>query len=320
VHVSIVIPTYRRPESLMQCLDAIDVQSLPPSEVVVVCREGDIGTLAAATQWARKTHSYQSQVILVDKPGQIAALRRGVDSVSGDIVVFTDDDTVPKPDWIERLIGHYRDPMVGGVGGRDVINGLNNCATASRVGVITWYGKMIGNHHLGCRNASEVDVLKGANASFRRHLVTLPDFFRGDGAEVHNEVYICLTVRRLGYKLIYDPDIQVNHFPADRFDEDQRNVVVPLAIRNASFNFMATCLTLLRLRLVIPMMIYTLVIGHRGGPGMLRLVVGVIRRETDVIQSYVPCQLGLWDAFHFYLESRSTGGGDAFSRTCHKIQ
>ena len=34
-----------------------------------------------------------------------------------DPVLFTDDDTVSTPDWVEKLIRWFEDPEVGGVGG-----------------------------------------------------------------------------------------------------------------------------------------------------------------------------------------------------------
>jgi glycosyltransferase involved in cell wall biosynthesis len=41
--------------------------------------------------------------VLEPKPGKNAALNTGLDHVAGDLVVFTDDDALPKPDWLVRL-------------------------------------------------------------------------------------------------------------------------------------------------------------------------------------------------------------------------
>ncbi|WP_249226911.1 glycosyltransferase family 2 protein [Alicyclobacillus mengziensis] len=310
MRVSVVIPTFQRPNRLVRCLRGISNQHQLPDEVIVVCRSTDFPSIRTVNDW-RTDSVVCSRLLLVDKPGQIAALKTGLAAVTGEVVVFTDDDTVPASDWIERLLTYYDDPTIGGVGGRDVINGVHRQPIARRVGVLTWFGKLIGNHHLGCESVQEVDVLKGANASFRTQLVSFPNFFQGDGAEVHNEVYVCLRIRRMGYKLVYDPDIQVDHFPAPRFDVDQRDMVVPLAIRNATFNFIVTCFMFLPRSSLVSVLMYNILIGHKGGPGFLRFVLGLARKETDIISSYVPCQLGMWQAIHHYVRSRARDKWDS---------
>src|SRR5262249_39930913 len=37
------------------------------------------------------------------KPGKNAALNAGIELVLGDLVVLTDDDAIPKPDWLVRM-------------------------------------------------------------------------------------------------------------------------------------------------------------------------------------------------------------------------
>ena len=46
----------------------------------------------------------------------------GIAAAAGDIVGFIDDDAVPHPDWLDRILAPYRDPRVGAVGGHTVDN------------------------------------------------------------------------------------------------------------------------------------------------------------------------------------------------------
>lgn len=302
MHVSVVIPSYQRPHRLLSCLDGVEKQERLPDEVIVVCRSADMDSIATVEQWRTKSR-LSVCLLLVDAPGQIAALRKGLTAVRGDVVVFTDDDTVPACDWIQRIMGYYNDPSIGGVGGRDIINGLDVPSQGRRIGVLTWYGKLIGNHHLGCLTAQDVDVLKGANASFRTSLVSFPDFFRGEGAEVHNEVYVCLRVRQMGYRLIYDPEIKVDHYPAPRFDVDQRDSVVPLALRNASFNFTATVMVLLPRSKGLIRLIFGGFVGHKGAPGLLRFLMALLRCEKTVLAEFIPTQIGQMEAIIYSLRT-----------------
>ena len=44
MRVSVVIPTYKRPESFARCLDALERQQRAPEETLVVVRDGDIAS------------------------------------------------------------------------------------------------------------------------------------------------------------------------------------------------------------------------------------------------------------------------------------
>src|SRR5712692_3179201 len=61
-------------------------------------------------------NSFQSQYLEGARKGVVSAYNLGLKESKGDVVAFTDDDAVPKPDWIERLVRAYS-PGVGGVGG-----------------------------------------------------------------------------------------------------------------------------------------------------------------------------------------------------------
>lgn len=70
-----------------------------------------------------------------------------------------------------------------------------------------------------------MDVLKGVNCAYRGALLRTVGFdarLRGQGAQVHWELSLGLALRKAGWRLIYDPEIVVDHYPAPRFDADQR--------------------------------------------------------------------------------------------------
>lgn len=239
--VTVIVPTYRRPDQLAGCLDGLVRQTLAPVQVIVTVRDGDPASADVARRYAG---ALPMQVVGIGVPGQVAAINRGMDHAGGDIVAITDDDAIPHPDWVERIEAWYRsDPRIGGVGGRDHVyhDGVPETGAATVVGRLQWFGRVIGNHHLDVAAAQDVDVLKGANWSFRRAAIDgqrLNTRLRGSGAQVRNEVDFCLRLSRRGWRLVYDPLVAVDHFPAVRFDIDQRGAghFHPLAQENASFN------------------------------------------------------------------------------------
>ncbi|WP_413200701.1 glycosyltransferase [Nostoc piscinale] len=224
---TVLIPTYRRPLDLSRCLSALQAQTKPVDQVIVVVRDTDTQTWQFLQ--AFPAHHLPLQIVTVAIPGVVAALNAGLAVVEGDVLSITDDDAAPRPDWLEKINAHLlADAKIGGVGGRDWIHYGDKIEDESRavVGELQWFGRVIGNHHLGVGAARPVDVLKGVNMSFRTQAIANLRFderMRGSGAQVHFEMAFTLALKRAGWQIIYDPQVAVDHYPAQRFDEDQRN-------------------------------------------------------------------------------------------------
>ena len=206
----------------------------------MVVRDTDADTWQFFTQF--KADNLPLHTVKVTQSGVVAALNAGLAAVEGDIVSITDDDAAPHPDWLERIAAYFTcDSRLGGLGGRDWIHHGSKLENESRlvVGQLQWFGRVIGNHHLGVGEPREVDVLKGVNMSFRKQAIGQLRFderMRGTGAQVHFEMAFTLALKRAGWKIIYDPNVAVDHYPAQRFDEDQRNNFNEIAFINLVHN------------------------------------------------------------------------------------
>jgi glycosyltransferase involved in cell wall biosynthesis len=275
---TVLIPTYLRPKELSRCLDAVLSQSRKPSEVIVVRRDID-GDAARVIQAVGQAVSE----VVVSEGGTVAALRAGLAHASGELIAVVDDDAVPRYDWLAQLEACFDDKSVGAVGGRDVVHhaGIIEEGRAPIVGRLMWYGKPIGNHHLGSGIARDVDFLKGCNYAFRREQFRIPTGLLGSGAQVSHDMASCLEVRRLGSKVVYDPRIVVDHYPAERFDDDGRSTVSRRARNEGAFNEAYSVCSLAR-TLRTRYLLYHLIIGDVGTPGLVRSLIGRVRREEAV--------------------------------------
>jgi GT2 family glycosyltransferase len=102
--VSVVIPTYKRPPLLARCLAALGAQSLAHErfEVIVVDDGRDAATRETVAAFAGAQPALH--VVCIEPAGTrgpAAARNRGWQLAGADIIAFTDDDTIPAPDWLE---------------------------------------------------------------------------------------------------------------------------------------------------------------------------------------------------------------------------
>jgi GT2 family glycosyltransferase len=284
--LAVIVPSYRRPQLLVRCLDALSRQTAVPEEILVVRRVDDVATASLLERWP------EIRSIEVNGPGVVTAMHVGASATPAEFVVFTDDDAAPRPDWLETLRGHFTDPSVGAVGGRDIVDHPTQVGSlTARVGRVSRSGRISGNHHLGQGPPRDVDVLKGVNMAFRRTALTFPFGLRGTGAQVDFELACCLAASAAGWRLVYDPAALVDHAVGPRFGADQRGRPGATAVGDAAYNRLAIILSL-RPTLGVQRAIFGTLIGERQTPGLLRFAIAILRGESDVTQRLLPSLSG----------------------------
>ncbi len=102
--VSVVIPTFRRPELLRRCLAGVLEQHLAPTnyEVIVVDDAHEDATRELVDRLQRSLPDGPALRYLRPPGGRGPAVARnaGWRAARGWLIAFTDDDTVPQPDWL----------------------------------------------------------------------------------------------------------------------------------------------------------------------------------------------------------------------------
>ncbi|NGM86613.1 glycosyltransferase [Parapusillimonas sp. SGNA-6] len=103
--VSVVVPTYLRPDLLERCLSALLRQSLAPEAYeIIICDDGPSKAVRDVVVAAR-TGSGDGPAIryipVEGTQGPAGARNQGWRAAQAPIVAFTDDDTIPAPGWLE---------------------------------------------------------------------------------------------------------------------------------------------------------------------------------------------------------------------------
>lgn len=284
--VAVIVPSYQRARSLERCLRALAAQTRLPDEIVVGIRSGDAETARAVASLA-STCAVPLRCAVTAEPGVVAAMNAALAACRADagVVALTDDDAEPRRDWLERMIACFDDPRVGGAGGRDWQP--RERGDRGVVGTVQWFGRTIGNHHLGAGRPRDVDVLKGANCAYRAPLLRALGFdtrLAGSGAQLFWELALCLPIRRAGWRLVYDPAIAVDHHVEARADGDQlhRGVFTAGALSDAVHNETLVLLEDRRGASRAAFALWALLVGTRHEPGLAQLPRLLVRGDPDV--------------------------------------
>jgi glycosyltransferase involved in cell wall biosynthesis len=311
--VSVVVPTYRRTDHLTRCLDALEQQTRPADEVIVVVREDDLGTRQVL---ADRMASRHVSIVTVSDPGMIRALNAGLERATGDVIAFTDDDSAPSRDWLRRIVAHFDErPRVGAVGGRDLLPGPPEVVDryTPLVGRILWYGRHLGNHHLRS-DAQMVQTLKGVNMAFRRQAIQGFDIaLRGRGTVMGSEIGVCLAARSDGWGVLFDPAITVVHAAAPRFGESREDL---RSVLDWAHNETYAMLRHLPPGMKVVAFVYGLAIGTRGSPGPVLLAERLVR-GTDrvaVVRLFLAATMGRLLALSTYVRSATARRAERAAR------
>jgi GT2 family glycosyltransferase len=284
--LSVVIPTYQRPQWIRRAVLSLALQDRPPDEVIAVARDTDLPTHQAIAALQTESLPFKLQRELVSAPGFIPPVKAGVGAATGDIIAVMDDDAEAVDGWSARLLANYTDVAIGAVGGRCINTsdekGPTPVPDTDRVGYVNGVGQFVGRMY--CRptftTPVEVDFLMGGNMSFRRDIAKRLEFDMELNRNVAQgyEVDIGLQVRRMGLKIIFDPQVAILHYSAPRatvglrtFDEE--------SIQWYAFNQLRVGLRRLSLPRKSVSLIYQFAIGERPAPGIVPLMLSPLARR-----------------------------------------
>jgi glycosyltransferase involved in cell wall biosynthesis len=123
--VSVIVPTFKRPDLLARCLDALMRQDIDPSsyEVIVADDAACPMTREQVERYARRVAACGHAVRYVpvtNGHGPAAARNAGWRAARGEIIAFTDDDCIPTPAWLRAGLAAFARGAVG-VSGKIIV-------------------------------------------------------------------------------------------------------------------------------------------------------------------------------------------------------
>ncbi|WP_143701315.1 glycosyltransferase family 2 protein [Vulcanisaeta thermophila] len=115
MRTSVVVITYRRAWSLPYLLNGLMEQTVKPDEVVIVLKPSGDGSEKVIERYREHLNI---RLVIQDRDFAPRAYTLGIREASGDLVLFIDDDAVPRRDWVERYVRLFNELKdAGAIGG-----------------------------------------------------------------------------------------------------------------------------------------------------------------------------------------------------------
>jgi GT2 family glycosyltransferase len=225
--VTVVIPTFRRPLVMAECIRSLLDGAELPREIIVVGRQGDTATeeaIAKIEGLCREKTSFQA--VWVTERGHLPPIEKGLRMASTDIVAFVDDDVTVTKEWLGHLRAPFTDPTLGVLGGQVITPSSPPAVLKGRPGCVSWYGKHWGN--VSSRKDGtpvEVQGVTECNWAWRRSVLASLKFdpVLNFGDACMYGLDLCLQAREKGSRVVYDSRALVYHHPAPRSPDLNRD-------------------------------------------------------------------------------------------------
>lgn len=216
--VSIIVPNKDQVSLLSRCVESLAKSSYANYELVVV----ENGSQLPETHGYYRELRKQPHVRVLEwtKPFNYAAVNNfAAAEARGDLLLFLNNDTEAiNPDWLEAMVKQAVQPGVGVVGAKLYYAD----DTIQHAGIVVGMGGVAGHSHLfyprqaqgymqRLRFTQNVAAVTGACLLMPRAVFEQVGGFDEGFVLAFNDVDLCLSVLKAGYRVVWTPDAELYH-------------------------------------------------------------------------------------------------------------
>jgi peptidoglycan-N-acetylglucosamine deacetylase len=197
--VTVLIPAFNEESVIVDTVRFALASDYSKLEILVI----DDGSKDDTAELVRAHFGRDPRVrlLLQSNHGKPSALNHGLSEATGEITVSIDADTKVNPDAISLLVRHFADAKVGAVAGNVKVINRNR-----------WLTRWQALEYITSQNLEKrafdllncIPVVPGAVGAWRTDLLRSHGGFSGD--TVAEDTDLTLTIRRNGWKILYDED------------------------------------------------------------------------------------------------------------------
>jgi glycosyltransferase involved in cell wall biosynthesis len=223
IQISVVMPTFNRWAQLQRVLEGYGAQSIGTGAFeVLVCDDASSDDTPAQVRAFAETAPYRLHYLRQEKKGPAAARNMGIAAASAPLVVLTDDDCVPHPEFLARHLASTR-PGV------------------ATIGYIDWHPEITVTPFMAFLSPGYrfnfAQITDPADATFRcfytanvsawrSDLLAVGGFDEGFPAAAYEDIELGYRLHRAGIRLVYDREAIIFHLHEMRLEGMVRSQVV----------------------------------------------------------------------------------------------
>lgn len=199
IEFSVIVPAFNSGRTLPLCLEALERQDLDRGrfEIIVV----DDGSTDNTSELVQR---FDVRYVFQDNRGPASARNAGVDVASGQIVLFTDADCMPCPDWVEEMVRPFSDAGIVAVKGRYRTRQTELVARFVQMEFEDRYD-MLQKHEA-------IDMIDTYSAAFRKDVFQRMGGFDTRFPKANNEdTELSYRLASAGCKMVFNPKAVVFH-------------------------------------------------------------------------------------------------------------
>ena len=236
MEISVVVSTHNRASHLPRLFAALSAQTIEEHvswELIVVDNRSTDDTAEVVERCSAKA-GFPVTYVFEGRKGKSFGLNTGIALARGRIIALTDDDAVPAPDWLERVLLHFEmHNDVPCVGGRvelhdpaDAVVAVRLSPNATLTDVKSFDPANI--PVIGCNMAMDAELLRA---------VGLFDVDLGPGSRIGiaEDLDLLYRLTRSGHRIAYDPGLLVFHNHGRRTESEVGDVTRGYLIGRGAF-------------------------------------------------------------------------------------
>src|SRR5271166_5950279 len=203
IEASIIIPTFNGACRIGTCLEALLKQTPPKNIEILVVNDGSTDNTVGAVERFSGV-----RLISQANAGPAAARNRGALEAWGTIILFTDDDCVPMPEWLDAMLEPFQDPEV--VGAKGVYRTRQTSLVARFVQI------EYEDRYRLMRSQSSIDFIDTYSAAFRRdRFLDMAGYDTSFPVACAEDIELSYRMSARGWKMSFAPAAIVYHTHPD---------------------------------------------------------------------------------------------------------
>lgn len=193
--ITLIIAAYNEEHCIVQKLEnALELDYPPDALEIIVASDGSTDRTEAIV---RERFGHRVTLLSLPRRGKIFALNDAIEHSTGEILAFSDANTILHPKALKKLVMNFADPQIGGVCGNQVYLHRDDQEHTTRGEKLYWdYDKWL--KKLENRTGSIV-AADGAVYAIRRKLFRVPA-----SSAVTDDFAISTAVIEQGFRLVFE--------------------------------------------------------------------------------------------------------------------